>query len=144
MCKANATSNTDNSTTSTLGIHHLGLTVPDITETAAFFTEHLGFKQVGGQPAYPSIFVANDSIMLTLWQVKDPENTTHFNRHNNIGLHHFALKVESVDMLNKLYQKLSQLDNVEIDFAPEPLTGLPLYHMMCFIPGGIRLELISE
>jgi catechol 2,3-dioxygenase-like lactoylglutathione lyase family enzyme len=144
MCKKNEILTTDNTPTSTLGIHHLGLTVPDITETAAFFTEHLGFQQVGGQPDYPSIFISNDSIMLTLWQVKDSENTTPFNRQTNIGLHHFALKVASVDMLHNVYQRLSQLDNVEIEFAPEPLTGLPLYHMMCFIPGGIRLELISE
>jgi hypothetical protein len=32
---------------------------------------------------------------------------------------------------------------VKIEFAPEPLGGGPTRHMMCAIPGGIRLELIA-
>ena len=34
-------------------------------------------------------------------------------------------------------------DDVTIEFAPEPLAGGPARHLMCRIPGNIRLELIA-
>ena len=127
----------------TLGIHHLGLTVSNLQETTAFFIDQLNFEKVGEKPDYPAIFVSDGSIMLTLWQAKDANNTVAFNRQHNIGLHHFALKVADLEQLKKLHQRLVKLDNVEIEFAPEQLGGTPFHHMMCLIPGGIRLELIN-
>ena len=125
------------------GIHHLGLTVPDITATRNFLVDILGFKQVGEVPDYPAIFVSDGSIMLTLWQAIDPDNAVPFDRKNNIGLHHFALKVDSLATLKSVYQTLLNTEGVEIEFAPEPLKGLPAHHMMFYIPGGIRMELIA-
>ena len=29
------------------------------------------------------------------------------------------------------------------NFAPEPLGDLPVQHMMCYIPGGVRVEIIA-
>ena len=135
---------TATTTIETSGIHHLGLTIPDIKQTAAFFIEQLNFKKVGEVPAYPAIFVSDGTVMLTLWQIKDAENMTEFDRTKNVGLHHFALKVNSIEQLNALYQNLLKLENVEIEFAPEALGDSPFVHMMCSIPGGVRLELISE
>jgi catechol 2,3-dioxygenase-like lactoylglutathione lyase family enzyme len=43
----------------TRGIHHVGLTVPDLDEARAFFCGLLGFEEVGGVPDYPSIFVSD-------------------------------------------------------------------------------------
>ena len=37
----------------TKGAHHIGLTVPDVTKTRAFFVDSLGFEQVGEVPDYP-------------------------------------------------------------------------------------------
>lgn len=144
MCSTTAHSTTENNPIKTLGIHHLGLSVPNIQETAEFFIEYLGFKQVGEKPDYPAIFISNGTIMLTLWKIKNQENMNIFDRQSNVGLHHFALNVINLETLQNLYQTLSQLDNVDIEFAPEALVGLPFHHMMCFIPGGIRLELICE
>jgi len=127
----------------TTGIHHLGLSVPNITTTSDFFIEHLNFKKVGGKPDYPAIFVSDGSVMLTLWQVKNLDKMVGFDREHNVGLHHFALKVGSVQQLQELHEKLLKLENVVIEFAPEVLGGSDLQHMMCLIPGGIRLELIS-
>jgi catechol 2,3-dioxygenase-like lactoylglutathione lyase family enzyme len=39
----------------TRGVHHIGLTVPDLDQAQAFFCGILGFEEVGGVPAYPSI-----------------------------------------------------------------------------------------
>lgn len=140
MC---STTNTETKSINTLGIHHLGLTVPNLQDTVDFFIDQLNFEKVGEKPAYPAIFVSDGSIMLTLWQAKDASNAIAFNRQSNIGLHHFALKVTNLEQLQALHEKLVKLDNVEIEFAPEPLGDSPFHHMMCLIPGGIRLELIN-
>jgi len=140
MCN---TVTSEHSAISTSGIHHLGLTVPDIKKTAKFFIEQLNFNKVGEKPDYPAIFVSDGSVMLTLWQVNDDQKMHTFDRKNNIGLHHFALKLDSHEQLNTLHQKFLLQDNIDIEFAPEALGDLPFKHMMCIIPGGIRLELIS-
>lgn len=127
----------------TSGVHHVGLTVPDLNETKTFFVETLGFNEVGGIPDYPSVFVHDGTVMLTLWQLKDTDNQVAFNRRANVGLHHLALKVDGLDNLKALHAKLAAHPAVEIEFAPEPLGDLPIHHMMCFIPGGIRVEFIA-
>ena len=127
----------------TQGSHHLGLTVPDIRATRNFFVDVLGFEQVGEVPDYPAIFVSDGTIMLTLWQAIDPDNATPFDRKSNIGLHHFALKVDNLETLKSIHQTLLNTTKVEIEFAPEPLKGLPAHHMMFYIPGGIRMELTA-
>ena len=40
----------------TKGSYHLGLTVPNITQTRNFFVDILGFEEVGKVPDYPAIF----------------------------------------------------------------------------------------
>jgi len=50
----------------TNGVHHIGLTVPDLEKTRTFFLETLGFEQVGEVPDYPAVFLSDGSIMLTL------------------------------------------------------------------------------
>lgn len=128
--------------TPTFGIHHLGLTVPNIKLTADFFIKQLGFNQIGEVPEYPAIFVSDGTVMLTLWQIKDDSKQINFDRQHNVGLHHFALKVVNLETLKGLHEKLAKLENVEIEFAPEALGTSPFHHMMCLIPGGVRLELI--
>lgn len=126
----------------TKGVHHVGLTVPDVGLAAAFFEAALGFERVREVPEYPAIFVSDGTVMLTLWQATDPHSATPFDRKKVIGLHHLALKVDPT-VLDDLYQKVSSADDVKIEFSPEPLRGGPIRHMMCHIPGGIRLELIG-
>jgi len=127
----------------TQGAHHIGLTVPDLAGTRAFFVDTLGFDQVGEKPDYPAVFVTDGTTMITLWQVADPANAVPFDRKNNVGLHHFALKVANAGVLDSLYQKLDTTNGIDIEFAPERLGGGPTRHMMCFIPGGIRMEFIA-
>ncbi|MDD9903564.1 MAG: VOC family protein [Rhodospirillaceae bacterium] len=130
-------------TAATEGVHHVGLTVPDLAKTAAFFTQTLGYDQVGERPDYPAIFVSDGTVMITLWQASDPANAVAFDRKNVIGLHHMALKVASQDALDTLHDKLKNTDGVEIEFAPEPLRDGPVRHMMTAIPGGVRIEFIA-
>ncbi len=134
---------TDTTNAITQGAHHIGLTVPNLDQTRGFFVETLGYEQVGEVPDYPAAFLSDGNIMITLWQAADPDNAVSFDRKNNIGLHHVALKVSDTDTLAGLYESLKQNAEVEIEFAPEPLGDLPVRHMMCYIPGGVRVEFIA-
>jgi len=127
----------------TQGAHHIGLTVPDLTAARDFFVNVFEFKQVGEVPTYPAFFLSDGTILLTLWQASDPANATPFDRKNVIGLHHFALRVDGLETLNSLHKTLAATEGVQIEFPPEPLGGGPTHHMMFYIPGGIRMELIA-
>ena len=130
-------------TAKTMGVHHVGLTVPDVAATRAFFIDTLGFSLVGERPNYPAAFVSDGTTMITLWQVNDPAAAGPFNRKSVVGLHHVALRVADAAALDALHDTLSKTAGVEIEFAPEPLGDGPTRHMMFAIPGGIRLELIA-
>lgn len=127
----------------TQGAHHIGLTVLNLTATRDFLVDVLEFKQVGEVPSYPALFLSDGTTLLTLWQAADPNIATPFDRKNNIGRHHFALKVQNLETLNFLYQTLATAEGVQIEFPPEPLDGGHTHHMMFYIPGGIRMELIA-
>jgi len=126
----------------TKGVHHVGLTVPDIQETRNFFVDILGFQQVGERPAYPAVFVSDGTVMLTLWQAIEPDSAKAFDRKNQVGLHHLALRVADQEALRALHDRLNNTEDVDIEFAPEALGNIA-NHMMCTIPGGIRMEFIA-
>ncbi len=127
----------------TVGVHHVGLTVPRLGDARNFFIEGLGFEQVGEVPAYPAVFLSDGTAMITLWQAEDPASAIAFDRRRVIGLHHLALRVADPAALEVLHGELAGRGDVEIEFAPESLGGSAVRHMMCRIPGNIRLELIA-
>jgi catechol 2,3-dioxygenase-like lactoylglutathione lyase family enzyme len=124
----------------TQGAHHIGLTVADIETSADFFITLLGWQEVGRNPDYPAIFVSDGQTVITLWASKD-KPTVPFNNKRNVGLHHLALAVASEQVLNDL-AALLQRQGIAIEFTPEPLGQGPARHMMCYEPGGIRIEFI--
>lgn len=128
----------------TQGVHHVGLTVPNLAQTRAFFTDVLGYRQVGAVDDYPAAFLSDGSTLITLWQAKSPSTAIAFDRRQVIGLHHLALSVPDAHALDALYARLLRRDGVRIEFAPEPLRGSSMLHMMCTIPGGIRVEFIAD
>lgn len=79
---------------------------------------------------------------LTLWQVTQNSQANLFDRKKNVGLHHLALTVESQEQLDHVHQIMLQAEDVEIEFAPEPVGNGPRMHMMVYEPGGIRIEFI--
>ncbi len=129
------------SSTLTNGVHHIGLTVSRLEESANFFKEILGWNEVRRDPGYPAIFVSDGKMMITLWQAKSNDPTT-FDREQNIGLHHLAIHVEGMELLDEIHRRLADR-NIQIEFAPELLRNGPAKHMMCYEPSGIRIEFIS-
>lgn len=127
----------------TQGAHHVGLTVPNLDDARAFFVDTLGFAQVGEKPLYPAVFVSDGSTMITLWQAADPGTAVAFDRKNVIGLHHIAFKVGDAAALDAVYGKVRDASGVAVEFAPENVGDGPNRHMMCTIPGGIRVEFFA-
>ena len=126
----------------TQGINHLGLAVRDLDRSIRFFVDGLGWAESGRDDSYPRSAVTDGVVRLTLWQVDHNLEVARFDRRRNVGLHHLALEVDSEQRLDKLYAHLRFMDGVEIEFAPEPVGAGPRKHMMCYEPGGIRIELI--
>jgi catechol 2,3-dioxygenase-like lactoylglutathione lyase family enzyme len=124
----------------TSGVHHVGLTVSKLEESASFFTGLLGWQEVRRDDDYPAIFVSDGYVILTLWKNREVPSRD-FDKNRNVGLHHLALKVNSEVDLNAIYQKLVDHE-VPIEFTPELLRDGPARHMMCYEPSGIRLEFI--
>lgn len=128
----------------TLGVHHVGLAVPDLDAAERFFVDALGWTVTGGVPSYPAVFVSDGSTMVTLWRVADPGRAAAFDRRANIGLHHLALKVADLDALLAAYDRIRVRPDVTIEFAPSPMReGSSLHHLICAMPGGVRLELAT-
>ncbi len=124
----------------TLSIHHLGLAVASLPEAKHFFIDLLGWRITREDENYPCLFVSNDHVMLTLWQVKTASPIP-FNRYFNIGLHHFAIQVISEKELASLHTILNN-SAFAIEFSPEPLRGGPNSHFMVRGPSDIRIEFI--
>jgi catechol 2,3-dioxygenase-like lactoylglutathione lyase family enzyme len=125
----------------TCGVHHVGLAVPDLEAAVGFFRDALGWKVVARNESYPSAFISDGAIMLTLWQVEDPATATAFDRRANIGLHHIALAVADEPALHKVFGTVSENPKVTIEFAPQPIsTGSETKHFICAMPGGLRIE----
>lgn len=59
------------------------------------------------------------------------------------GVHHLALQVPGTKSFDAPHKRLAQRDDVAIEFAPQPLGGGPTRHMLCAIPGGIRVEFLA-
>lgn len=122
----------------THGIHHIGLTVSKLEQSAAFFVSVLGWKEVRRNNDYPEIFVSDGSVLLTLWAAKE-EPSVPFNRKSGVGLHHLALLVDSEATLNGIHERLKQ-NNTPIEFAPQLVGEGPAQHTICYEPSGIRVE----
>ncbi len=126
----------------TAGIHHLGLTVLNARATAHFFERVLGFDIVTEKPDYPAYFVSDGTVLLTLWQVQTTDPAP-FDRKASLGLHHFALRLRGDLSLEDVHRALLDEEGVEMEFAPENLGSGPSRHLMCTIPGGLRMEIIA-
>ena len=127
----------------THGIHHLGLTVSHLQHAKAFFVDALGFRVVGEKPDYPAVFVSDGQVMMTLWQVREPDKAAPFDRERVVGLHHVALTLAPGLTLEAAFQKVREAPGVTVEFGPEPLGGGPVRHFMCIVPGGVRVEILA-
>lgn len=128
----------------TQGVDHVGLTVRDLNQSVDFFVNCLGWEMIGEKPDYPAVFVSDGHIKITLRQVRDADDCVYFDRRNNIGLHHLALKVDSLATLQRLHERIAGWVGAMIEFYPEPSGGSQKIHMMITEPGGNRIEFVWD
>ena len=126
----------------TRGINHLGLSVKDLNQSVAFFVDCLGWEELGRDESYPRSAVSDGTVRLTLWEVDHELSVNAFHFRQNIGLHHFALELQSETELNEVAERVKNFPGVSIEFMPELLGEGPRKHMMFNEPGGIRIEFI--
>ncbi|MGY2733181.1 VOC family protein [Sphingomonas sp. UYP23] len=129
----------------TCGVHHVGLAVPDLDAAVDFFRDTLGWRILARDDGYPSAFVTDGEVMVTLWRVADPATASPFDRRANIGLHHLALAVADDGALATAFASVSAHPDVTIEFAPRPIQpGTTTKHFICRMPGGVRLEFTAR
>ena len=126
----------------TRGINHLGLSVKDLDQTVTFFVDCLGWEESGRDESYPRSAVSDGNVRLTLWEVDHALDVHTFHFRQNVGLHHFALELETEDELNAIAQRVKEYPGVSIEFMPELVGQGPRKHMIFNEPGGIRIEFI--
>jgi len=124
----------------TQGVDHVGLTVSDLRQSRAFFTDCLGWRLLGESPGYPAAFVGDGHTRVTLWQVSSKTDFVAFDRQKNVGLHHLALKIASLENLHFLHERVAAWPGVVVEFSPEPSGRGPKVHSMIREPGGCRIE----
>lgn len=130
----------ENIMTITSGINHIGLAVADLQASTDFFVNQLGWIESGYDASYPRTAVSDGKLKITLWQVDHNKQVRGFDRRQNVGLHHLALHIETEEKLYELAEKLSQVENVQIEFMPEFMGSGPRKHFICYEPSGIRIE----
>jgi catechol 2,3-dioxygenase-like lactoylglutathione lyase family enzyme len=128
----------------TKGINHLGLSVKDLKKSTSFFVDVLGWSESGYDGSYPRTAVSDGVARLTLWQTDQSLKITGFNRRTNVGLHHLALEVNSEEKLKEIHVLMKNQPEVNIEFPPEFIGSGPRKHMMCYEPGGIRIEFLWQ
>ncbi len=126
--------------TSTYGVDHVGLSVRDLATTRKFFCDCLGWRVLGERPDYPAAFVSDGHGIVTLWQVESPGTAAPFDRRANVGLHHLALAVIDQAGLDDLYKRVSGWPGVVVEFEPQLSGAGPKIHFIVREPGGLRLE----
>lgn len=106
----------------------MGLTVTSLAEAKALFCDILGMTLLREDTTYHACFVTDGKIMISIWKAKCLTPVA-FNRHENLGLHHFALTVESDEELHRLYADLKAA-SFPVEFSPEHLRGGPARHFI--------------
>lgn len=123
----------------TSGVHHIGLTVTDIERSKAFYQELFGWKEVGAEPQFGYVFLADDKNFVTLWQ----ESKSGYTK-ASAGLHHFALAVGGADELVQAEQILRKKGvRIHYDRIVPLHDGAREAELYFYDPDGIRVELFS-
>ncbi|QTK81743.1 VOC family protein [Agrobacterium tumefaciens] len=122
------------------GLDHIGLTVPNVARSLSFFTDCLGWEKIGERLDYPAAFVSDGTVKITLWQVADQNLCVSFDRRQNVGLHHLALKTRSEAEFVQLFARISAWPGTAVEFAPQASGAGPKMHFMIYEPGGCRIE----
>lgn len=124
------------------GMHHLSLSVSDITRSAAFYDGVLG---VLGYRRFPSpediVIWAKPGTGAVIISRSNPDSPNKAHDRYSPGLHHFAFGAESRDDVERLHARLQEIGANVLD-PPAEYDYMPGYYAVFFAdPDGLKLEL---
>jgi glyoxylase I family protein len=126
------------------GIHHLDLVVSSIARSLRFYRELLGplgwhtVSEVEGERGETISYILGPGTSIGLREAQTPGA---FDRYR-VGLHHFALEVDSRAVVDERHAWLVAR-GAEIESPPQEYAYMPGYYAVFFYdPDGIKLELV--
>ena len=146
------------------GVNHIGLTVPDLTQAEAFFTDILGCQKATSFGPFrddtgtfmqdllnvdPRAVVEQITLMrcgngsnIELFHYTAPDQTTVFPRNSDIGGYHIAFYVDDINAAAD-YLKAKGIRTLmgPLPVSEGPAAGQTI--MYFFAPWGLQLEAIS-
>jgi glyoxylase I family protein len=119
-----------------LGIDHVGIVTGNIQETAAFYTEHLGFTAGPVEEArdlkLKTLNLLSGRDKLELLEPESKEGTT-------FGLRHIAFKCRNIE---QVLEEISARNLTLLHKSPLQYKNLKFF--FCKAPDGVLLEFIEE
>lgn len=130
-------------TLTTGAVHHVTLTVTDLTRSREFYTSLLGF-QVALEYG-PKLLLSNGHMILAVAPAPNPDRAISGDRfdENRVGLDHLSFSVGSRDDLEAA-ARLFEEHNVPHGEIEDLGAGLRLYVLAFRDPDNIQLELSAS
>ena len=120
-------------------IGHIVLNVSDVERSTTFYRDVVGFKVARYRPDGSGAFLTCGVVHHNLALFKAPEGAQPRQK-GQIGLNHFAFKVESYEALQKAYERL-----VASGATIDHLTDHGMTRSVYFLdPDGIAMELFCD
>ena len=120
-------------------IGHLVLNVTDVERSTAFYRDVVGFQVARYRPNGTGTFLTCGVVHHNLALFKAPEGAQPVQR-GQVGLNHFAFKVESYSALQAAHQRL-----VEADATIDHIVDHGMTRSVYFLdPDGIEMELFCD
>jgi len=139
-------------------IHHMGITVRDLEESIAFYSEAFGLKVVdravfGGEELGKVVrvpgaeleyaFMAGENAVLELIEYKTPKGKPFGLQNNDIGAAHCCFVVDDLDAT---YERLLAM-GVDFNAPPQSAPDIPPFDGLKYTyfrdPNGITIELMQ-
>lgn len=132
-----------NTSIQTQAIHHLTLTVTDLSRAVEFYTGLLGFQKA--MDLSPSrVLLANGKSILALTEAPDPTQAIRADRfnENRVGLDHLSFNVSSRTTLEEAVRRFDR-QGVPHGEIKDLGSGLGVYVLAFRDPDNIQLELTA-
>ncbi len=124
------------------GVHHIQLTVSDVSNSCEFYTSLLGFKSQREIPR--GMMLSNGSVTLVVSLASNPTRAQKGDRfdENRIGLDHISFAVKNREELEKAEDILQErgIPHGEIEDMGQ---SFAIYVLALRDPDGIQIELTA-
>jgi len=117
-----------------MALNHLNLTVPDVSQTRAFFEKHFGFRCVAVPSDALVVLVDESGFVLTLNNLAKAEEVAY------PGIFHVGFRQDSREQVDAFYQRL-KADGFDMKPPHEFHGGWTFYFRA---PGGFLVEVFHQ